>query len=164
MKTLYLIRHAKSSWEDPDLRDIERPLKGRGRKDALIMGARLRQLKIKPDLIISSPANRAYSTAKIIAEEVGYDATKIQLDEHLYFSGQESIMQVLRDSRDKHDHIFIFGHNPDFTAVANAFSDEYISNVPTAGLVVVEFNTDKWSECTQKNGKLKFFEFPKMHR
>ncbi len=164
MKKLYLIRHGKSSWDYPELSDDERPLKKRGHKDGAIMGNILKEKNVIPDLLISSPANRAHSTSKIIADHVGYDRDKILIQDDLYFSGAFAIMDVIRQIDDSRNTVFIFGHNPDFTELANAYSDEIIGNVPTTGVVGIEFSTSHWRSVSTENGNLFYFDYPSKHK
>ena len=108
-KTLYLVRHAKSSWKDPTLSDRDRPLNKRGRRTAPDMGNRMSEQGHRPDLIISSPANRALSTARIIADAVKYNDADILVDEGLYFSGQRQMINVLTGLDDKHQSAMLVG-------------------------------------------------------
>ncbi len=164
MKTLVLIRHAKSSWSDPELQDIDRPLNKRGQRDAPFMGNKLKQAGIKPDLILSSPANRAFSTAKIIAEATNYPVSKIKLEKTIYGAYESELINLLRTVGDKHELLFMFGHNPEFTSFANRFiKGDYIDNVPTCGMVFIEFKIDSWSELDLDNGKVKSFIYPKLY-
>lgn len=164
MKYLYLIRHGKSSWEDSSLSDKDRPLKRRGVKNAKLMAKVLRGKGVAPELIISSPANRALSTAKIYADKLSFDEKKIAVNNLLYFEGVNNILKVVKQLDDASKTVFIFGHNPDFTEIANRFSDKTIDNVPTNGVVGIEFAADKWSEVSFTNGKLKFFDYPSNHK
>jgi len=164
MKTLFLIRHAKSSWEDASLSDKERPLKKRGVSDAQIMGKVLHKHGIKPIQIISSPAIRALHTAEIIAAQLGFDKKKIEKNKQLYFEGIENIFKVIQSLDAKTNTAFIFGHNPDFTQLVNLFSATGIENLPTCGIAGIEFNVKDWSEATAATGKLLFYDFPKRHR
>ena len=158
MKRLILIRHGKSSWDYPELSDQERPLKKRGQKDGVIIGKLLKSKGILPDLVVSSPATRAYSTAKIIADALDYPLQNIQLNDHLYFSGTSTIMNMVSETDDQHHTLFIFGHNPDFTELANVFSKEHIYNVPTTGVVGVEFNVEHWRDIDADSGSAFLFD------
>lgn len=124
----------------------------------------LRSKGITPELIVSSPANRALSTAKIYAGKLNYDEKRIAVNSLLYFEGVNNILKVVNQLDDVSKTVFIFGHNPDFTEVANRFSDTTIDNVPTNGVVGVEFKTDKWSAVSFSNGKLIFFDYPSNHK
>ena len=111
MKTLYLIRHAKSSWDDPFQNDFERPLNSRGRSDAPRMARRLKEKDIHPDLMLSSPAERALSTCKIMAEKMGYNLNNVHTDRRLYHASEEELLQVVRELNDSNDEVALFAHN-----------------------------------------------------
>ena len=161
MKTLFLIRHGKSSWDDPSLMDKERPLKKRGKKDALIMADWLNNQKEKPELFVSSPAKRAFSTATRIAKILNINDLEIRQDEGLYFNGTGKILDVIRKTNKDINSLCVFGHNPDITLLANQFEGEPILNVPTTGAVKIAFNVKSWKDIQVKSGVLKAFEFPK---
>ena len=162
MKRLYLVRHAKSSWDDPDLSDIDRPLNKRGKKDAPIMGERLKnEHKAKPDLIISSPAKRAIRTARVIAKELGYPKEKIEIKDSLYASGVTAMLNVIHYLDDSLDEVMLFGHNPDLTSLANYLSNQQVDNIPTCGVFCVDFDVQSWQDVKEGNGIFKFFDYPK---
>ena len=163
MKTLYLARHAKSSWKYPELDDFERPLNNRGRRDAPAMGQILRKLKISPDLIISSPATRAATTARIIAEKIKYPLDQIVYNEQIYLAGEASLLDVIKDIDNSVNKAMIFGHNPELTALANFIADSPVSNIPTCAVFCTELNIKSWSEAKEKSGKFRFFEYPKKY-
>lgn len=160
MKTLFLIRHAKSSWSDMSLDDFDRPLNKRGKRDAPIMAQWLKDTIGDLDAIISSPAKRAKTTAKHFAAM--FDV-KVDYQKSLYHAGQEEILSSVYGANDGDGRVAIFGHNPGFTYFANSFtSDEmYIDNVPTCGIVAIESSVSKWSDFDEQNSKLKFFMYPK---
>lgn len=163
MKTLYVIRHAKSSWDQPGLSDFDRPLNERGKRDAPRMGKRLKEKSIIPHLMLSSPAKRALSTCKRIAETLDYPKDKIKTERDLYHADDDQILNVLRRINDKHDVVFMFGHNPGLTDFVNATSDRdnYIDNVPTCGIVAFTFDVDSWQRISFGKGRFLFFDFPK---
>lgn len=161
MKTLFLVRHAKSSWDDMRLADFDRPLASRGFRDAPEMGRRLAAQNILPDLILSSPANRAFSTATIIARSIDYDLDKIETRQDIYLAGVRTLVSQIQSVPDKINKLMMFGHNPGFTDLANYLSGSNILNVPTAGVVCIEFQLDKWSMVDKNSGRLKFFDYPK---
>ena len=162
MKRLYLIRHAKSSWDDPDLSDIDRPLNKRGKKDAPIMGERLKnEHKAKPDLIISSPAKRAIRTARVIAKEIGYSKEKIEIKDSLYASGVTAMLNVIHYLDDSLDEVMLFGHNPDLTSLANHLSNQHVDNIPTCGIFCVDFDLKSWQDVKKGKGIFKFLDYPK---
>ncbi len=151
MKTLLIVRHGKSSWDNPSLSDQERPLKERGVNDAGKMAKLLLDNKYIPELVLSSPAKRARHTAELFCEVFQYPAGKIQIDDRLYFSGVNAIMEVLTNVDNRYDTVMITGHNPDFTELANVFLTQRLYNLPTAGVVVLQFNTENWEEISRKN-------------
>ena len=164
MKKLVLIRHAKSSWDDPDLSDHDRPLNARGVKDAPRMGKRLKEKRIFPDRMITSTAKRALSTCLAMAEVLGYSKEKVISDRKIYHASEDQLLtfiQKLKDLNDHEDVTLLFGHNPGLTAFANQLADESIENIPTAGVVAIAIPTNRWSEVDFGCGKMLFFDFPK---
>ncbi|HEY9006650.1 MAG TPA: histidine phosphatase family protein [Ohtaekwangia sp.] len=163
MKTLYIVRHAKSSWANPLQDDYDRPLNERGKNDAPRMGKRLKEKDIHPDLIISSPAKRAYSTAKRIAEVLKYAKEKIKTKKSLYHADEEAILSLIQGLKDKYNSVILFGHNPGLTEFVNSFQDAEldIDNVPTCGVVAFQLNIDSWKDATWGKGKMLFFDYPK---
>lgn len=162
MKTLYLVRHAKSSWKNPELADFDRPLNKRGNRDAPFMGEVLSDKKVKPDFILSSPAKRAKKTAIEIAEKIGFPVKNISFDEEVYEASMNTLLALIKklDERDKS--VMIFGHNPGLTMLNNYLSDHYIDNIPTCGIVALQ--TDKeWKEIGKNSFRFLFFEQPKMY-
>ncbi|MEQ8240323.1 MAG: histidine phosphatase family protein [Cyclobacteriaceae bacterium] len=158
MKTLYIIRHAKSSWSF-DLDDHDRPLGFRGRKDVMTMGKYLSHNTSIPDIIISSTASRALNTALFIADDWGYPESEIQVDKNLYHASAPQIISILKNQQE--DCVAIFGHNPGLTELANRFVKDYISNVPTGACLGIEFNMDNWSEIENAGAQQIFFHTPK---
>ncbi len=160
MKNLLLIRHAKSSWEDPMLSDQERPLNKRGKKDAPAMGRLLKEKNLPADLIVCSPAKRAFKTAKLIAEEMGYPKKRIEVREEIYEQGLDALIELIGKLEDSLDRVFLIGHNPELTDLANRLTGAGIENVPTCGIVSIEFPLSHWKDCALKGGKLALFERP----
>jgi phosphohistidine phosphatase len=163
MKTLYLARHAKSSWKYPNLDDFERPLNKRGRKNAPFMGKILKKLKVAPDLIISSPANRAAMTARIIAAKINYPLEKIRYSETIYEFRENALIHVIKQLDNSVNKAMVVGHNPAINGLANYIGDQPISNVPTCGIYCVDLDISSWAKICENCGKLIFFEFPKKH-
>ena len=161
MKLLILVRHAKSSWDDPDLEDIDRPLNNRGKKDAPEMGQRLFKQGIIPDRVISSPARRALSTAKKITKELNYPKENIQVKEEIFEAGPDNLLLLIRNIQDNPGTLMVFGHNPSITEFANALTGINIHNIPTCGVVSIQFDVNEWSEIDYRKGKLVFFDYPK---
>jgi phosphohistidine phosphatase len=165
MKTLYVVRHAKSSWDDPDLSDFERPLNARGKRDAPRMGKRLKEKDLTPDCVISSPARRAHSTAKRICAVLAFDKNKIKTERKLYHASEETILSIVQGIKSSFDTVLIFGHNPGLTDFVNEILNEesgiFIDNIPTCGVVALTFNVDNWSNVDWKKGKMIFYDYPK---
>jgi len=163
MRTLYLVRHAKSSWKNSGLDDFERPLNKRGHRDAPIMGKVLKKLKVSPSLIISSSATRAEVTARTIAEKINYPLEKIQYSENIYLAATRELLRLIRGIDDNQKEVMLVGHNPGFTALANYFTSQYVSNVPTCGVFCVDFKLASWGLIEADCGEFKFFEYPKKY-
>jgi phosphohistidine phosphatase len=165
MKKLYLVRHAKSSWDDLDLPDFDRPLNKRGKKDAPRMAKRLKEKRVTPDFMISSPAKRALDTCKEFAKILDFDKSKITEVRTLYHANEDQLLNVLRKlkdlPRDSEEVVLLFGHNPGLTEFANALLNTYIDNIPTCGIVAAKLNITKWNETEFGCGQLEFFDFPK---
>ena len=163
MKKLLFIRHAKSSWKDFSLADIERPLNKRGLRDAPFMGRKLKEQGIQPDLLVSSPAVRAYTTAQIIAKALDYPLRKIEKNPKIYEAGTRTIFKIIQGLDDKFKEVLIFGHNPTFTYMANYFSPTLIDNVPTCGIVAVAADIEHWKDFNQDTATFLFFDYPKRY-
>ena len=163
MKTLYLVRHAKSSWKYPNLDDFERPLNKRGRRNAPFMGKILNKLKVAPDLVISSPANRAATTARIIAAAINYPLEDIVYREAIYEFSENALFHVIKQIEDSVNNAMVVGHNPAINGLANYIGDQPISNIPTCGVFCVDLKITSWTKIEEHCGKLRFFEFPKKH-
>ena len=161
MKTLTLVRHAKSSWKHADLTDRERPLNKRGERDAPIMGKRIVAAGIRPSLIISSPAVRAWTTAKIIANEIGYPREFLQREDSLYHASLDDILDVLAAQDAEFNNVMMFGHNPGFTTFANYLSPGITNNLPTTGVLSVTFEQDDWNLYTAPKTELLCYDTPK---
>lgn len=161
MKTLVLVRHAKSSWKDDSLPDHDRPLNKRGKRDAPEMGRRLADLVGTPDLIVSSPASRALATARIIAEETGYPADGVREDARIYEAGSAEILDVIRGLEDELDRVFLIGHNPGLTDLVNELSEPAVDNVPTCGMVELLLATRRWGDVSRGTARREAFITPK---
>ena len=162
MKTLYLVRHAKSSWKFPELDDFDRPLNKRGKRDAPMMGERLQQRGIVPDMIISSPAKRAKKIAQSIAQAVGVDPSAIQYDNAVYEASSETLLTIIGAVDDGASTLMLVGHNPELTVLANRLTTHYIDNVVTSGIVAIEFSVDRWSEVKDgEKGRFLWYDYPK---
>jgi phosphohistidine phosphatase len=161
MKTLYFIRHAKSSWDYPQLSDDERPLTDSGIKRTKKLGIYLNEKEVLPELIISSHANRAFHTAQIIAKKINFPVKNIKVERSIYSSGIDNIFSVIYGISDDYNSVMLFGHNPTFTNLANYFLNDKIENLPTSGFVCVEFETEHWNEIVNSKIKDSYVVFPK---
>jgi phosphohistidine phosphatase len=162
MKTLTLVRHAKSSWKDTNLSDRKRPLNKRGERDAPIMGRRIVEHGIRPSLIVSSPATRAWSTAKIIATEISYPVEFLQREDSLYLASLDEILDVVVAQDNGFNHLMVVGHNPGMTDFANFLSPGLTNNLPTAGVVSVQIEQDDWNLYERPKTELLVHDYPKL--
>lgn len=163
MKNLYLIRHAKSDWSDESKSDFERGLNKRGQRAIFTMADALKTRKVMPDLILSSSAKRAKLTAKGLAKELGYTGN-IKYNNTLYMAEVEEVLTLIQDIDDKYNTIFIVGHNPETTELSNRMTNAYIDNIPTLGIVAIQFSIESWKNLKLGEGKLTFFIYPKMFK
>lgn len=154
MKTLYLLRHAKSSWDDPGLKDFDRPLNKRGLKAAPKIGAYLLKEKIRPDLILSSPAMRAKQTTAMACEAAGLSSL-VRFDERIYEASLHRLFEIVAGFPDGINIAMMVGHNPGFEELLAAITGE-VHPMATATLACIELNLEKWSEVTGGAGKLKW--------
>ena len=162
MKKLFIIRHAKSSWKDLMLNDFDRPLNKRGENDATLMGKLLKEKDVLPDAILSSPALRAKTTAQHIAKDINF-TKEIIYERKIYESSVKTLKSVVKSIDDKYSIVFLFGHNPGLKMLAESIVG-FEGNIPTCGIVEVEFDCEKWSDVSSKNAKLISFEYPKKYR
>jgi len=158
MKQLVLVRHAKSSWKY-DVNDAERPLKKRGFNDAALVSKSLKNTSYLPDIIFSSPANRALTTCKIFITNLGCNEEILNIKDDLYDFGGQNVIDFLLKISDSYEKVMIFGHNHAFTSICNIFGDQYIDNLPTCGLVMIDFDVTSWKEI--KKGITKLTIFPR---
>ena len=161
MKKLYIIRHAKSSWKDSTLDDFERSLNKRGKENAPFMGSILKKQKVQPDIIISSPALRAKTTAEIIAKKVNY-SKKIVFKDDIYESGPGTLHKILTKVDDKNSTLFLFAHNPGLNMLAQKYVN-FNENIPTCGVVEIEFDCSSWMDISAENARLVSFDYPKKY-
>lgn len=161
MKHLFLNRHAKSDWGQPGLTDAERPLNERGIHDAPMMGKRLAERKENIDLIVSSPANRAITTAKAIAKQINYPLENIHQEPRIYEARVSELLKIVNHLDNKYDTVVLFGHNPGFTDFADYLTGAGILNIPTCGICKISFDIDDWAQVSAHLGNLDYFDFPK---
>lgn len=161
MKTLILIRHGKSCW-DNNLKDIYRPLKKRAFKDIKLMCKELKDVLTKDYKYVSSTAVRAHETAKYYFKRLGLDIKDLELYPELYTFSNEELRQFLNNVSDDVDKLVVFGHNPAFTSLASQAGSIFFGNIPTSGLVKIKFDNTRWKDC--KSGETVFYLFPKKLR
>lgn len=161
MKELYVVRHAKSSWDDPYLKDFDRPLNKRGKRNVPAMGKRLAAFNLQTDLLISSPANRALTTAKGIAKSLDYEKNRIQKEMDLYHASTNTIRAVIAQVPEEINSLMIFGHNPGLTSFINSMSDYYLDNLPTCAICGIRFQADSWARAMDQRGEKFYYDFPK---
>jgi phosphohistidine phosphatase len=159
MKTLLLLRHAKSDWENPNLSDFERPLNQRGLKTAPLMGKFIREKGLKIDLIISSPATRAHETARLVSEKAKLKADT-RFDERIYEASVGQLLQVVSETEDQVESLLMVGHNPGFSGLLQLLTREFY-NMPTAALAKINLDIKTWAEIRPGDGKLEFLQRPK---
>lgn len=162
-KRLLICRHAKSSWRDATLSDFERPLNKRGKRDVPEMGRRLLRLGIQPDLILTSPALRARITAEQYARQLGYPPERLHVNPTQYAATVPILVALLQEMKAQYNTVMLVGHNPECTALANFLGGLHIDNIPTCGIVALDFPVASWQEVVPGKGMLLFFDFPKNH-
>ena len=161
MKKVYFVRHAKSSWQNMELSDHDRPLNNRGKRDAPLMVKEFYKKEKVIPLLISSTAKRALTTAKVFAKELDIPKKNIIKDASLYHGGGEEFSNVVFQQDDEIDSLMIFGHNPGMTYFANEYTTRYIDNIPTTGIFKLESSKDQWPQFFD-DAKLTLFIYPKM--
>jgi phosphohistidine phosphatase len=161
MKTLFLIRHAKSSWNDSTLDDHERPLNQRGKANAPIMAKRLQKIGIKPDALFSSTAQRAASTAQKFADQLDFPQPKIAYNPDLYLASAGMLQDYVSKIENSLNSVLIFGHNPGLTLLVAQVWGLPINNIPTCGIVSLKFGSSTWEEASSQLPSGATFDFPK---
>ena len=161
LRSLTLIRHAKSSWDHPELQDFDRPLNRRGLQNAPMMGQRLAALSYRADTIISSPARRAIMTAENIAAEIGFDPDNIVQNPLVYGASLGALTGVVRKISSRFRHAVLVGHNPGITQLCNFLGDSRIDSLPTCGIARMEFDARNWEDVPPEKGHLVELDYPK---
>ena len=158
MKSIILVRHGKSSWEF-DVIDHDRPLKQRGESDSELVAKALKLKDCTPDVWLSSPAKRALSTCEIFEKTLNFTKNQTIVDEELYDFDGESVIRYIKRLSNELNEVMIFGHNHSFTSISNIFGDVLIDNLPTSGLVKINFDIEDWKDL--KKGATEFIIIPK---
>ena len=159
MKTLYLLRHAKSSWDNSNLADFERPLNERGLKTAPLMGETMREKEFLPEIIVSSPAKRARQTAGLLKDSARIEG-EIEFDERIYEASTSNLLEVVSELNDEKTSALLVGHNPGFENLVRVLTGKF-ETMPTAGLAVIDLELESWSEVSPDCGTLREFLRPK---
>ncbi len=161
MKTLFIHRHAKSDWGNHNLSDFDRPLNERGLRDAPDMASRLLDRGESIDHIISSPALRAITTARLVSKTLAFSESRIVEDKRIYDARVRDLLQVINETDDRFKSLILFGHNPGLSELTAYLSGMEAENLPTAGIAKISFDTDHWGAVSANTGKLLYIDFPK---
>lgn len=152
MKTLFLLRHAKSSWKDVSLPDIERPLNERGRRAAPLMGKFMRKQKLQPDLILCSTAKRARQTIALVVKAAAFKA-ELRYDERIYEASLARLLEIVSQLDDAAQTALLVGHNPGFEELLESLTGE-VRRMPTAALAHITLNIERWTDAREQSGEL----------
>jgi phosphohistidine phosphatase len=161
VKTLVIVRHGKSTWDYSSITDLDRPLKENGINNTLLIASKLKEHKISPQRILTSHANRALHTALIVARELNFPFSKIEIEPFLYHDSEEEIVNYIHQIESDINTVFLFGHNPTFTYLSNFFLTHKIDNLPTSGTVIIQFDCLNWNEISIRTRTAETFIFPK---
>lgn len=161
MKRLFIVRHAKSSWDSPYLSDFDRPLNNRGKRDLPDMANRFSDTNYHVDYIISSPAERAWTTAKGFVKTLNIADENFIDDERFYHANTSTMKEIISVADNAHDTIMVFGHNPGLTSLIASLSDFNLYNLPTCAICGIEFTFDVWEEILTAKGQKIYYDFPK---
>lgn len=162
MKTLYIVRHAKSSWEYDGINDIDRPLKKRGIKDAYLVSAVLQKKIERPDVFVASCANRALHTAMIFSYSFNYPLANLKISKSLYSFSDGYLIKTVKALDDSFDSAIIFSHDHGISDFVNKFGNEVVNHVPTCGVIGIKFENNHWKNI--KSGKTFLTEFPENYK
>ncbi|WP_076792688.1 histidine phosphatase family protein [Chlorobium sp. KB01] len=161
MKTICLVRHAKSNWADAQTGDFDRSLNSRGEHTASLMAAMLKAMGVAADLVISSPANRAISTAELFCEILDYPKEKIVRRMEIYEGRADQILAIIQEMAESIETAVIFGHNPTITEFANLLSAAHMESMETCGMVRIDLEIAMWKDAAYGKGKKVWYEYPK---
>ena len=164
MKYLTLVRHAKSSWKDTTINDLQRPIKKSGKKNASIIAADFNKQKLKVDFIITSPALRTFDTALIYAAQLKYSKEKIAINKDIYETGYRELLTVLTTQDNLLNHIMLVGHDPSLCDLFNFLTTKTLEKIPTSCCTTLKFSIKKWKELEKTKGEISYFNFPKKYK
>lgn len=165
MKRITFIRHAKSSWDQPNLKDFDRPLNDRGTYDAPLMAKEFRKRDIPFDLIISSPSKRTMQTLELMCPYIDYDLEDILWERAFYHASPKTMLMMIQPLPEVVEHVCIVGHNPGITEIVNMLQrDNLIENVPTCGIVSLIYKGKTWNDLRSETCSLDGYIYPKMFK
>lgn len=164
MRLLTLVRHAKSSWDQPGQRDFDRPLNERGEHDAPRMALHVQRCAGKPDRIVSSPAVRALTTARVFAEVMGIEPARFSEQRRIYEASPETLLDLIRRFDDDDRHVMMFGHNPGFSELAHLLAPCSFDDMPTCAVVQIGLGMPHWIDVAERSGVQRFYAYPKQFR
>ncbi len=164
LKTLIILRHAKSSWGDFTCPDFDRTLNKRGLRDGPFMASKLKEIMPDDlDLIITSPAKRALMTAQFFQKELDLGEDNFWTDKRLYHAYSDTILEVISECPDHYNSLLITGHNPGLTSFVNEFPPFETDNLPTASFVIIQLSISSWKNFNYGQGRVSAFHFPKQY-
>ena len=162
-KTLHIVRHGKSSWDYENISDIDRPLSPRGIDNAYLMAKKFSERKLRPDRFLTSPANRALYTSIIFSRILKFPYNQISIEDGIYTGYTDELVGLIRRQDNSVSNLLIFGHNPAFTVFANQLMDHYLDNIPTAGIVSLNYEIESWDQVGKTAPVKDFFDYPKRY-
>jgi len=164
MKKLTLIRHAKSSWEDPTLDDFDRPLNRRGERDLPAMAQRVRDFGLEPDRLLTSGALRAFTTAKALVDALELNSEQMLVQPELYETHYQTLLHQLQQQSDHWHHLMVVGHNPGLENLGYYLTHERLAKFPTAAVLHIHLRINRWCELAEFCGSVELFDYPKLHQ
>jgi phosphohistidine phosphatase len=163
-KSLYLVRHAKAGWDNAGIADFDRPLNEKGLQSAPLMASFLKDRRVAPCMIVSSPALRALSTAGIFSDILGYPRERIEKRIEIYEGGIDNLHRIVQALPDDCVIAMLFGHNPSITDFSNYLTGRHLDGIVTCGIVRVDFNLQSWAMVCPGSGRVGAYDFPKQHQ
>ncbi len=160
-KQIILVRHAKSDWSMQNFSDFERRLNVRGQSNVAEMPFRPAIQALQPDLVLSSPAERAKQTALGFLKAWDAQAIDFKLEDRIYEASLATLWTIINELPDQYQRVALFGHNPGFTELASTLGNVQIDNLPTCGLMVFDFDETSWKAIVPQSGRLLFYDYPK---
>lgn len=162
MKTIYLIRHAKSDWNNQELTDFERPLNTRGVNDTEKIGKELNKLGFNPEKIIASPSKRTTTTIQFLCEHISFNFKHVEFNSKLYHPSNENFINIIEDLPDEIENIAMVSHNYGISEFADYLTENFMEAMPTCAVVCIELEINSWKEIVRGLGTTKWYIYPKM--